>query len=67
LHLIGRALGHPVHGDRRVMTTPLWWADPDGNWVRSLSRFYRLGPAADARDVRPMFDSSQAAGSEDEA
>jgi hypothetical protein len=52
LHLIGQASGHPRHGDRMVMTTPLWFADPDGNWVRTLSRFYRLGTPADPNDVR---------------
>jgi hypothetical protein len=64
LHLVGNALGHPVHGDRMVMTTPLWLADPGGNWARSLSRFYRLGPPADPKDVRRM---SQPDGSEDGA
>ena len=43
VRLIGHVTGHPIHGDRRVMTTPLWFADPDGAWVRTLSRFYRLG------------------------
>lgn len=52
LHLIGQASGHPRQGDRMVMTTPLWFADPDGNWVRTLSRFYRLGTPADPNDVR---------------
>jgi hypothetical protein len=52
LHLIGRAGGHPVHGDRMVMTTPLWWADPNGSWVRTPSRFYRLGSPADPEDIR---------------
>ena len=54
LHLVGRASGHPVHGDRIVMTTQLWWADPEGQWVRSLSRFYRLGPPATRGGLRRM-------------
>jgi hypothetical protein len=29
LHLVGRVSGHPVHGDRTIMTTQLWWADPE--------------------------------------
>jgi hypothetical protein len=56
--LAGYATGHPVHGNRTVMTTPLWWADPSGKWVRSLSRFYRLAGCADdgvfaGREDRP--------------
>ncbi|MGY4466972.1 hypothetical protein ACVWWK_002654 [Bradyrhizobium sp. LB9.1b] len=41
--LAGYVTGHPLQGNRLVMTTPLWWADPSGHWVRSISRFYRLG------------------------
>ena len=58
VRLIGRATGHPIHGDRRVMTTPLWFADPDGAWVRTLSRFYRLGPPADPRDISRILAAS---------
>ena len=71
LRLIGYASGHPVHGDRIVMTTPLWFADPNGGWVRSLSRFYRLGPPANSDDIRRILTSNRGngndAGSEDEA
>jgi hypothetical protein len=66
LHLAGYAQGHPLLGDRAIITSPLWWADPEGQWVRSLSRFYRLGPPADAKDVHPL-DPFHVAGSEDEA
>jgi hypothetical protein len=51
VRLIGHASGHPVHGDHRVMTTPLWFADPDGGWIRTLSRFYRLGAPAELEDI----------------
>ena len=67
LHLVGYAVGHPVRGNRMVMTPPLWWADPDCRWARTLSRFYRLGPPADpdvARHLRELVGSD---GSEDEA
>jgi hypothetical protein len=30
--------------DRMIITSRLWFADPDGTWIRTLSRFYRLGP-----------------------
>ena len=63
VHLVGQASGHPLLGDRRVITSPLWFADPAGSWVRSLSRFYRLGPPADGEDVRriqgPKFASGE--------
>jgi len=64
LMVLGR---HPVHGDRMVITTPLWWAFPDGKRACSLSRFYRLGPPAHLDDVCRMFDSHRPDGSEDEA
>jgi hypothetical protein len=68
MRLIGFATGHPVHGDRMVMTTALWWADPDGAWVRSLSRFYRLGRPAHPDGVRRRLTSipaSPGAGNDD--
>ena len=52
LHLVGRASSHPILGDSSVMATQLWWADPEGMWARSLSRFYRLGPPAECEDLR---------------
>ncbi len=73
VQLIGHVSGHPVHGDRVVMTTPLWFADPDGSWVRTLSRFYRLGPPANADEIRRILTRVVTAangdngGSEDEA
>jgi hypothetical protein len=67
LHLVGYAVGHPVCGNRMVMTTPLWWADPDCRWARTLSRFYRLGPPADPEVVRRHRELVGSDGSEDEA
>ena len=73
VQLIGHVTGHPLLGDCAAVTTPLWFADPNGAWVRSLSRFYRLGPPLDREDLhrvlRRMATSSAAGGdgSEDEA
>ena len=66
LHLVGHAVDHPVHGSRMVMTTPLWWADRDGRWIRTLSRFYRLGSPADLENVHRLRDlaGDDGAGSE---
>ena len=50
--LVGLVSGHPIHGDRSVISSPVWFADPDGNWIRTLSRFYRLGLPAGPGDVR---------------
>jgi hypothetical protein len=58
IKLVGRVSGHPIHGDRNVMTTPLWFADPGGAWVRSMSRFYRLGPPGDPGDRRRQTSRS---------
>jgi len=66
VQLIGYASGHPVHGDRFVMTTALWFADPDGSWVRTLSRFYRLGPPANADDIRRTLTRMMTTGDNDD-
>lgn len=50
--LLGRVTGHPRLGDCAAATTALWFADPDGAWVRSLSRFYRLRSPLDRDDIR---------------
>ncbi|SIO37903.1 hypothetical protein SAMN05443247_04620 [Bradyrhizobium erythrophlei] len=55
VQLIGRVTGHPLLGDCAAATTPLWFADPDGAWARSLSRFYRLGPPLDRGGLRRML------------
>lgn len=46
IQLVGRVTDHPHLSGRISVTSPLWFADPDGRWIRTLSRFYRLGPPA---------------------
>src|ERR1700733_9749773 len=52
LRLTGTVTGHPLLSDRSVMTSSIWVADPEARWVRSLSRYYRLGELSDLEAVR---------------
>ena len=59
LRLTGLVANHPRLRPGPAMTTQLWTADPYGRWVRSLSRFYRLGrrlPSAKQTDYDPDKD-----------
>ena len=47
LSLAGFVAGHPMLGNRTARTSQLWAADAGGRWVRTLSRYYRLGISAD--------------------
>ncbi|MCF1504030.1 hypothetical protein L0F51_09670 [Afifella sp. H1R] len=49
--LMGHVTGHPVLGTREVLTSAVWVAAPDFGVVRTLSRYYRLGRAADATEI----------------
>jgi hypothetical protein len=46
LRLIGFVTGHPLLGNCPAMTSQVWAADPGGRWIRTLTRFYRLGEAS---------------------
>jgi hypothetical protein len=54
LRLIGQVSGHPLIKGPMIMTSPLWFADPKDRWVRTLSRYYRLGPPANPIEACPM-------------
>ncbi|WP_128292297.1 DUF6634 family protein [Afifella aestuarii] len=49
--LMGHVVGHPLLGTREVLTSAVWVAAPDFGFVRTLSRYYRLGRAADATEI----------------
>jgi hypothetical protein len=46
IRLAGEVTGHPLLGARKIITSQVWFADPEGHWIRTLSRFYRLGRPA---------------------
>ena len=58
LRLTGIVSGHPLLGDRRVMTSALWIADPKAQWVRTLSRYYRLGEPAELEAIQAVMRAS---------
>lgn len=47
LHLVGQLPDRPLHGAGPIVTSQLWFADPEGSWVHTLTHLYRLGRPAD--------------------
>jgi hypothetical protein len=47
LGLAGFVAGHPLLGNRPARTSQLWAAGADGRWVRTLTRYYKLGISFD--------------------
>lgn len=56
LRLMGSVTDHPLLGNRTAMTSQVWAADSDGRWIRTLTRFYRLGAASPGRADQPRLD-----------
>lgn len=46
LRMAGLVSDHPRLGTRKALISQIWAADAENRWVRTLSRFYRLGRAA---------------------
>ena len=42
----GEAVGHPILGNRHIVTSPILWISKDRQIARTLSRWYRLGEPA---------------------
>lgn len=49
--LQGRVIGHPLLGNRHVVTSELFALDRSAGWARTLSRFYALGTPADFQEM----------------
>lgn len=69
VQLMGNGTGHPRLGDRAIVTSPVWFADPDGAWIRTLSRFYRLGAPLSPQGVDDFsaMDAHDADGNDDDS
>jgi hypothetical protein len=56
LRLMGFVTDHPLLGNRTAMTSQVWAADSNGRWIRTLTRFYRLGAASRTHTDPPQSD-----------
>ena len=54
LRAAGRCSGHPTIDHPYVTTSPVIGLDPECRWMRTRSRFYRLGPPFDAEQLSLM-------------
>jgi hypothetical protein len=54
LRLFGFVAGHPLLGNRPALTSQVWVADPAGQWIRTLNRFYKLGIPADENSLERL-------------
>jgi hypothetical protein len=65
LSLAGFVAGHPLLGNRPARTSQLWVADAGACWVRTLSRYYKLGISSD-RTPFDGVDATEGGGGRDE-
>lgn len=49
LHLVGQLSEHECRDAVPIVTSQLWFADPEGSWARTLTHLYRLGRPADPK------------------
>jgi hypothetical protein len=59
LRLFGFVAGHPQLGNRPALTSQVWVADPAGEWIRTLSRFYKLGIPADENSLERLRNAGR--------
>jgi hypothetical protein len=60
LRLVGQITGHPLlPGSRHIITSTIWFADPNGQWARTLSRFYALRRPADPDALDHILTSAR--------
>jgi hypothetical protein len=52
VRLMGVVQGHPNVGPGPILTSPLYAIDPQLQWARTLSRFYRLGECRQKSESR---------------
>jgi len=51
--------GHPTIADPYVTTSPVLGFDAEAGWMRTRSRWYRLGPPADSDHLMTINDAAQ--------
>jgi hypothetical protein len=56
LRLVGHVADHPGIRSGLAMTSQLWTADRSDRWVRTLSRFYRLGRPSPQNEAEDAHD-----------
>jgi hypothetical protein len=55
----GDLSGHPTISDPFVTTSPVLGFDAEAGWMRTRSRWYRLGPPADPEHLMTINEAAQ--------